>query len=145
MTLFFIGSWTSRSAGCIINDYLDKDFDKNVIRTKLRPLASGEVTTKEAAILLFANLFGGLFVLLNIPYNAIIATFCILPIAALYPLAKRYTKYPQFVLGLAFNSGVLIGALTECPLLLDLSVAIPIYFAGVCWTLIYDTIYAFQV
>lgn len=64
---------------------------------------------------MFLNLCGGLYVLTQLPIPALLATFGILPIAALYPLAKRYTKYPQFILGLAFNSGVIIGALTLNP------------------------------
>jgi len=102
------------------------------------------VTVKEAMAVMFANLSGGLYVLTQLPISALMATFTVLPIAALYPLAKRYTKYPQFILGIAFNSGVIIGALTlgsfenYMPMLL-------IYSAGICWTLIYDTVYAFQV
>lgn len=142
--MFLMGAWTSRSAGCIINDYLDKDFDKNVERTKLRPLASGEVSNLEAGQLLFGNLLGGLFVLTQLPMQALLATFAVLPVAGLYPLAKRYTNYPQFILGLAFNSGVFIGALTICPLHLNWGPVLLMYASGISWTLIYDTIYAFQ-
>lgn len=115
LAIFLMGAWTSRSAGCIINDYFDRNFDRSVERCKDRPLASGEVTVREAAGLLFLNLCGGLYVLTQLPLPALIATFAILPVAALYPLAKRYTRYPQFILGLAFNSGVIIGALTLSP------------------------------
>jgi len=94
---------------------------------------------------LFANLCGGLYVLTQLPLPALIATFGILPVATLYPLAKRYTKYPQFILGLAFNSGVFIGALTLNPHNLDWIPTLLIYSSGVCWTLVYDTVYAFQV
>ena len=76
---------------------------------------------------------------------ALIATFSILPVAALYPLAKRYTRYPQFILGLCFNSGVIIGGLTLNPHNLDVLNTMLIYSSGVCWTLVYDTVYAFQV
>jgi len=145
LAMFFMGAWTSRSAGCIINDYFDKNFDSKVERTKLRPLASGEVTVPEAAGVLFANLCGGLYVLTQLPIPALLATFSILPVAALYPLAKRYTKYPQFVLGLAFNSGVIIGALTLNPVNLNWLPTLMIYSAGVSWTLVYDTVYAYQV
>lgn len=81
----------------------------------------------------------------QLPVPALIATFGILPIAALYPLAKRYTKYPQFVLGMAFNSGVIIGALTLNPDSLNWLPALMIYSSGICWTLVYDTVYAYQV
>lgn len=82
--------------------------------------------------------------LTQLPTPALIATFGILPIAALYPLAKRYTKYPQFVLGLAFNSGVIIGALTLNPYNLNWATTLLIYCAGISWTMVYDTVYAFQ-
>lgn len=95
--------------------------------------------------LLFLNLCGGLYVLTQLPIPALIATFSILPVAALYPLAKRYTNYPQFVLGLAFNSGVIIGALTLNPFALNWATTLLIYSSGICWTLVYDTVYAFQV
>jgi 4-hydroxybenzoate polyprenyltransferase len=84
-------------------------------------------------------------VLTQLPIPALVATFAILPVAALYPLAKRYTNYPQFVLGLAFNSGVIIGALTLNPIALNWLPTLMIYSAGICWTLVYDTVYAFQV
>jgi 4-hydroxybenzoate polyprenyltransferase len=142
--MFLMGAWTSRSAGCIINDYFDRDFDRSVERTKLRPLASGEVTVREAMGVLVANLMGGLYVLTQLPLPALVATFGILPVAALYPLAKRYTRYPQFVLGLAFNSGVIIGALTVAPTNFAWLPTLLMYGAGVSWTLVYDTVYAFQ-
>lgn len=94
---------------------------------------------------MFLNLCGGLYVLTQLPIPALIATFGILPVAALYPLAKRYTKYPQFVLGLAFNSGVIIGALTLNPLALNWLTTLMVYSSGICWTLVYDTVYAYQV
>ena len=143
--MFLMGAWTSRSAGCIINDYFDRNFDRSVERCKDRPLASGEVTVREAAGLLFLNLCGGLYVLTQLPLPALLATFAILPVAALYPLAKRYTRYPQFILGLAFNSGVIIGALTLSPYSLNWLPTVLIYCSGICWTMVYDTVYAYQV
>lgn len=83
--------------------------------------------------------------LTQLPVPALIATFGILPVAALYPLAKRYTNYPQFILGLAFNSGVIIGALTLNPYALNWYTTMMVYSSGICWTLVYDTVYAFQV
>ena len=80
----------------------------------------------------------------HLPIPALVATFSILPVAALYPLAKRYTHYPQFVLGMAFNSGVIIGALTIQPFIPDWGAIIPLYMSGIIWTLIYDTVYAYQ-
>ena len=142
--LFFMGSWTSRSAGCIVNDYWDRDFDKNVERTKSRPLASGEVTVKEAGALLFMNLCGGLFVLFHLPLPALLFTFSVVGLSAVYPLAKRYTNYPQFVLGLGFNSGIIIAALTS-NVSTPMGPILSLYAAGICWTMIYDTVYAYQV
>lgn len=94
---------------------------------------------------MLVNLCGGLYVLTQLPLPALIATFAILPVAALYPLAKRYTRYPQLVLGLAFNSGVIIGGLTICPVGLAWGPTLLMYSSGIVWTLIYDTIYAYQV
>jgi 4-hydroxybenzoate polyprenyltransferase len=143
--MFLMGAWTSRSAGCIINDYLDRSFDRSVERCKDRPLASGEVSVREAAALLFLNLCGGLYVLTQLPLPALAATFAILPVAALYPLAKRYTRYPQLILGLAFNSGVVIGALHLNPGDLNWMTTLMVYSSGICWTIVYDTVYAYQV
>lgn len=103
------------------------------------------MSTREAAGLLFLNLCGGLYVLTQLPTPALIATFGILPVAALYPLAKRYTNYPQFILGLAFNSGVIIGALTLNPDHLNWLPTLMVYASGICWTMVYDTVYAYQV
>jgi len=94
---------------------------------------------------MFLNLCGGLYVLTQLPVPALIATFGILPVAALYPLAKRYTKYPQLVLGVAFNSGVIIGALALNPFALNWGTTLLIYSSGICWTMVYDTVYAYQV
>lgn len=146
LLLFLMGSWAARSAGCIVNDYLDRDFDRKVERTRLRPLASGEVTVREAGWLLFANLSGGLIVLLNMNMPAVKTALGFVALGGLYPLAKRYTNYPQLVLGMAFNSGIIIGALTANPAALTLVPAIwPMYISGIAWTLIYDTVYAYQV
>lgn len=139
-----MGSWTSRSAGCIVNDYFDKDFDKQVERTKDRPLASGTVSVKEAGVLLFLNLCGGLYVLTQLPTPALLFTLSIVGLAAAYPLAKRYTNYPQLILGIGFNSGIIIGALTS-NLATPLAPLLCLYAGGICWTMVYDTVYAYQV
>ena len=100
-----------RAAGCVVNDMWDRDIDKNVERTKLRPLASGELSLKDAFINLFINCSCGLGVLTFLNWPAIAASFAIVPLAALYPLAKRYFKYPQFVLAITFNFGVFVAGL----------------------------------
>ena len=132
-----------RAAGCIVNDISDKDFDKDVERTKDRPLAAGKISKTQAALFLIPNLTVGLLVLTQLNQAAIIAAFSIIPVVIIYPLMKRYTNYPQLVLGLAFNWGVIVAYLTQTAEFFP-SVIIPAYLAGICWTLVYDTIYAFQ-
>lgn len=89
-----VGAFSQRAAGCIVNDMLDQDIDKQVERTKTRPLASGELTTNDALISLGLHLTVGLGVLSQLNLNSVIASFMIVPVAGLYPLAKRYYKYP---------------------------------------------------
>ncbi len=130
-------------AGCTINDLWDRDFDKHVERTKLRPIASGEITVPQALTFLSFQLSCGLAVLVSFDLNTIMLGFASMPLVVAYPLMKRYTNWPQFVLGLAFNWGVLVGwSAVEGSLSLDAT--LPLYAAGVCWTLVYDTIYGYQ-
>jgi 4-hydroxybenzoate polyprenyl transferase len=140
--LFIFGAIIMRSAGCIINDILDRDIDKDIERTKNRPLASGEVSLKEAFILLFFLLVISFLILITLPNPAIIiGAFGIIPIL-IYPLLKRYTDFPQVFLGFVFNIGVLMawatvsGRASYNPIL--------IYLSSVLWTIGYDTIYAMQ-
>ena len=140
--LFFIGSIVMRSAGCILNDLLDQKFDKNVDRTKNRPLASGKVSRLEAMILLGALLFLGLLILIQFNTKTILSGFVALALLATYPLMKRITYYPQIFLGLTFNFGILMSsfAITE-----EIGLGtLTLYFASIIWTVIYDTIYAYQ-
>ena len=123
----------------------DRDFDKNVARTKSRPLANGDLTMKQAWLFLGAQLTTGLGVLLSLPnlHYCFILGASSLPLVAAYPLMKRYTNWPQLVLGMTFNWGCFMGwAATHGTL--DLNVVLPLYGAGVSWTLIYDTLYAHQ-
>lgn len=140
--LFALGAIVMRGAGCVINDLWDRKLDAQVERTKLRPLASGAVTVAQALALVFVLLLLGLFVLVQLPWVAIFAGFAAMPLVVLYPLAKRITFWPQAVLGLTFNWGVLVGALSVAPALS--TPALLAYAAGVFWTLGYDTIYAYQ-
>ena len=140
--LFTLGALAMRGAGCTYNDIVDRDYDGQVARTALRPIPSGEVTVRQAWIFLALQLLAGAIVLLVLNPVAILVGLCSIPIVAAYPFAKRITHWPQAVLGLAFNWGVLVGfaALTEvlnAPVLL-------LYAAGLAWTLGYDTIYAHQ-
>jgi 4-hydroxybenzoate polyprenyltransferase len=140
--LFLIGAIVMRGAGCTVNDITDRDIDALVARTKMRPLASGRISVKAAMVFLLLQLGVGLLVLLQFNWATVYLAAASLLIVAIYPFMKRVTDYPQFVLGLAFNWGALVGwtsiqtSLSAAPLLL--------YAGGICWTLAYDTIYAHQ-
>lgn len=141
MSLFYAGSVLMRSSGCIINDMWDKSLDKQVTRCQSRPIAAEKISYKEAALFLSAHLTASLWILLQLPISSIIAGFSVMPLVCIYPYMKRVTHFPQFFLGLAFNSGVIV-CYPAMSGLIDWSVVLPVYFAGVCWTMIYDTIYA---
>eukprot|EP01017_Pseudomicrothorax_dubius_P002896 TRINITY_DN10266_c0_g1_i2.p1 TRINITY_DN10266_c0_g1~~TRINITY_DN10266_c0_g1_i2.p1 ORF type:complete len:266 (+),score=21.23 TRINITY_DN10266_c0_g1_i2:340-1137(+) len=143
MALFYTGGIVTRSAGCIVNDLVDRDIDSKVERTRTRPLASGELKPNQALWFLGAHVATGFGLLLtNVKWNAFLLSLGILPLAFTYPLAKRVTNYPQAILGLVFNYGCLI-AYMNCTGFLDPS-AFVVYGAGVVWTVLYDTIYAHQ-
>ena len=132
-----------RGAGCTINDMWDKDFDKDVARTKNRPLASGRISPFQALVFLGCQLSVGLGVLLQLNDYCLSLGASSLALVVSYPFFKRVTHYPQVVLGLAFNWGALLGWAAvhgSC----DWSVVLPLYSAGVSWTMIYDTWYAHQ-
>ncbi len=142
LILFGVGAVVMRGAGCIVNDLWDRDFDRAVARTKLRPLASGAVTVKQALAFLVVLLLIGFFILIQMPLVAILLGIMTLPLIVSYPLMKRVTWWPQFFLGITFNAGALIGwaAVTG-------AVSLPalfLYLGGILWTLGYDTIYAHQ-
>jgi len=139
ISLTFFGSMLMRSSGCIINDMWDREIDKKVIRSKDRPLASGQISMIEASIFLSTKLAISLYILLQFPIQSIIYGFGIMPIVCTYPYMKRITYMPQFFLGLCFNSGVIICYSIFNPI--D-GTAILFYLGGVVWTIIYDTIYA---
>ncbi|KAG1056597.1 hypothetical protein G6F43_001516 [Rhizopus delemar] len=143
IALFGTGALTMRGAGCTINDLWDRDIDGKVERTKIRPIAAGLITPKQAVGFLGLQLSVGLAVLTQLNMYSILLGASSLSLVITYPLMKRVTYWPQTVLGLAFNWGALLGwsAMTGS---LDLSVAGPLYLGGVCWTLVYDTIYAHQ-
>jgi len=142
LVLFFLGSVLMRSAGCIVNDIFDKDFDQKVLRTKNRPLASGKVSIKLAIIYSCILCLIALLVLLNFNYFTIILALGSMPLAFSYPLMKRFTYWPQLFLGITFNYGLILGwtaiygQMNLIPILM--------YFGAIFWTLAYDTIYGFQ-
>ena len=140
--LFFIGAFLMRSAGCIINDLWDKNIDKNISRTKDRPLASGEISTFNAFLFLGILLSLALLCLLNLNKQTWVIAFASIPLIVIYPLAKRFTKWPQVVLGFAFSWGVPT-AWVSTGESLNLGI-IFIYIGTIFWVIGYDTIYGCQ-
>lgn len=140
--LFAVGAVAMRGAGCTINDLLDREFDRKVARTANRPLAAGRLGVKEALLFVAAQCLVGLLVLVQLPLPAILVGFASVPLVLVYPLMKRVTWWPQAVLGLTFNWGVLVGYVAVTGRA-DLAMLL-LYLAGVAWTLGYDTIYAHQ-
>ncbi|XP_048740813.2 4-hydroxybenzoate polyprenyltransferase, mitochondrial-like isoform X2 [Ostrea edulis] len=140
--LFGAGSFFMRGAGCIINDMWDKDYDRRVERTKLRPLASGELTQFQGLMCLASMLSVSLGILLQLNWYSVVLGAASMGLVITYPLAKRYTFWPQALLGVTLNWGVLIAwsGIHGC---LQTTV-IPLYLACVLYTIFYDTIYSHQ-
>ncbi len=139
---FCLGSFVMRGAGCCLNDILDKDFDSKVKRTKNRPLASGKIGLGEAILFLILQLFLGFCIVIQFEKIVIFWSFLIIPFVFCYPLFKRISNFPQLVLGLVFNWGVIVGHLSQSK-----SFQFEIfylYFGGVLLTTAYDTIYGYQ-
>ena len=142
LTLFFFGSVLMRSAGCIVNDILDKEFDKKVLRTKNRPIASGKISIKLGLIYAIFLCFLALLILLNFNTFTIILALGSMPLAFSYPLMKRYTYWPQLFLGITFNYGLVLGWVC-IKNQIDI-VTIIFYLGAIFWTLGFDTIYGYQ-
>ena len=140
--LFLSGSILMRSAGCIVNDIADKNFDQKVERTKNRPIASGKVSVKLAST--YALILCGIAFLVLINFNklTILMALISMPLAFTYPLMKRITYWPQLFLGITFNYGLVLAWISISS---EISI-IPIifYLGAIFWTLGYDTIYGFQ-
>ena len=142
LLLFFLGAVLMRSAGCIVNDILDKEFDKKVERTKNRPIASNKISIGLGIFYSATLCFLALLVLLNFNKITIILALGSMPLAFTYPLMKRFTYWPQLFLGITFNYGLILGWTAingEINLL-----PILFYFGAIFWTLGYDTIYGYQ-
>jgi len=140
--VLFVGAFAMRSAGCIINDMIDRDIDIKVDRTKTRPLASGELSMHQAFIMLAVFLLIAFICFIIIPITAKYIAVIALIMTALYPLSKRYSNYPQAILGLTFNLGVFVAWFCiHSDLIL---IPILIYLASALWTFGYDTIYGLQ-
>jgi 4-hydroxybenzoate polyprenyltransferase len=142
LLLFFLGAVLMRSAGCIINDILDKEFDKKVLRTKNRPIASGQISIRTAIFYATILCSLALVVLLNFNQFTIILALCSMPLAFTYPLMKRLTYWPQLFLGITFNYGLILGW-TAIKEEIDI-IPIIFYLGAIFWTLGYDTIYGYQ-
>ena len=142
LSLFFLGAVLMRSAGCIVNDILDRKFDKKVYRTKNRPITSGKISVKLGIFYSVLLCFIAFLVLINFNLFTIIIALASMPLAFSYPLMKRYTYWPQLFLGITFNYGLILGwtsinnEINFIPLIF--------YFGAIFWTLGYDTIYGFQ-
>jgi 4-hydroxybenzoate polyprenyltransferase len=140
--LFGVGATVMRGAGCTYNDIVDRHFDAKVERTRTRPIPSGQVSVRAAAAFILLQLAVGLAILLQFNGYAMAVGAASLVLVFTYPLMKRITYWPQFVLGLAFNWGALLGwaavagGLSATPAI--------VYLGGIAWTLGYDTIYAHQ-
>lgn len=142
LILFFIGAVAMRGAGCTYNDIVDVNIDNQVERTRSRPLPSGKVSRRKAWLFLFLQALVGLAVLLQFDSFTILLGICSLAVVAAYPFMKRITNWPQFVLGLAFSWGALLGWSAEFG---DVDEpAILLYVGAIMWTIGYDTIYAHQ-
>ena len=142
LILFFLGSVFMRSAGCIVNDILDREFDKKVSRTKNRPIASGKISVQIG--LLYTTILCALafLILINFNYLTIFLALGSMPLAFTYPLMKRYTYWPQLFLGITFNYGLILGWTSISN---DINfVPVVFYIGAIFWTLAYDTIYGFQ-
>jgi len=139
---FFIGSFLMRSAGCIINDLIDINIDKNISRTANRPLTSNKIAKNEAIIFLFLLFLLSFIILLQFNLFSILIGISSIPIIVLYPFMKRYTYWPQLILGIVFSWGVII---VSFQFLNNFNLNfIILYFGCIFWTLAYDTIYAYQ-
>ena len=140
--LFFFGSVLMRSAGCIVNDITDKNFDKLVERTKNRPIASGKISTKLGIIYSVVLCFIAFLVLINFNKFTILMALISMPLAFTYPLMKRFTYWPQLFLGITFNYGLILAWIS---IKNDISlIPIMFYLGAIFWTLGYDTIYGYQ-
>jgi 4-hydroxybenzoate polyprenyltransferase len=140
--LFLSGSVLMRSAGCIINDIADKEYDKKVSRTKNRPIAKGSVSVKIGFFYSSVLCLIALVVLLQFNNLTILLALGSMPLAFTYPLMKRYTYWPQLFLGITFNYGLILGW-TSITNEINL-IPIIFYFGSIFWTLGFDTVYGFQ-
>ncbi len=142
LVLFFLGSLLMRSAGCIFNDIVDKDFDKKVSRTKDRPIASGKISIQRSFLYVSVLCFLAFLILVQFNYLTILLGISSMIFAFSYPFMKRITYWPQLFLGLTFNWGIIMAWVA---IINELNIdIIVLYFSAIFWTLGYDTIYGTQ-
>ncbi len=140
--LFFLGAVLMRSAGCIVNDIIDKNFDSKVERTKNRPIASADISIKLGLFYVLILCGIAFIVLIQFNFFTIILALGSMPLAFVYPLMKRFTYWPQLFLGVTFNYGLILGWTSINS---EISIVPMIFYLGaIFWTLGYDTIYGFQ-
>lgn len=140
MSLFVLGTFFMRSAGCVINDYFDRNFDGKVTRTKNRPLVIGEISEKEALILFFFLLLLSSSLLLWMNYLTFLMALIGLMLAIIYPLTKRFFSIPQIFLGLAFSWGIIMVSTAELNEVTEISLLL--FASCFFWIMAYDTAYA---
>ena len=142
LILFFLGSVLMRSAGCIINDVVDKDFDIKVLRTKHRPIASKKISIKKSLIYSMILCLIAFIILIQFNNKTIVLGLASMTLAFSYPYMKRFTYWPQLFLGLTFNWGIIMGwtSITDS---LNTDIFL-LYLSAIFWTLGYDTIYGAQ-
>ena len=142
LVLFFLGSVFMRSAGCIFNDIVDKNFDKKVNRTKTRPIASGKISVRHSMIYVLILCLLALLILIQFNLLTIILGMGSMFLAFSYPFMKRITYWPQLFLGITFNWGIIMAwAAVNNDISLEI---ILLYISAIFWTLGYDTIYGAQ-
>ena len=142
LIFFLLGSILMRSAGCIVNDIIDKKFDQKVERTKNRPIASEKISIKLALLYTLVLCFCAFLILINFNLLTIVFALASMPFAFSYPLMKRFTYWPQLFLGITFNYGLVLAWIS-----INNSISlVPIlfYIGAIFWTLGYDTIYGYQ-
>ena len=140
--LFLMGAILMRSAGCVVNDILDRKIDIMVERTKNRPIASGQISVGLSLVLVFLLCSSAFIILIQFNLNTIILGLASMPFAFTYPLMKRYTYWPQLFLGVTFNYGLIMAWVSITN---ELNIYPIIFYVGaIFWTLGYDTIYGFQ-
>tara|TARA_B100000575_G_scaffold274056_1_gene257495 strand:+ start:392 stop:1252 length:861 start_codon:yes stop_codon:yes gene_type:complete len=142
LILFFLGSVLLRSAGCIFNDIVDRDFDKKVKRTKKRPIAAGKITVKHSLVYVLILCLIAFLILIQFNLLTIILGMSSMILAFSYPFMKRITYWPQLFLGITFNWGIIMAwAAVNNNIISEIII---LYMSAIFWTLGYDTIYGAQ-